>query len=411
MDFIALRRDLHHRAQKGWCEYYATARAWQLCAQAGFEVKPFTPKTELLGYPTDEEVAQAKADAVAWGADAALVQSLDVTGLVAEKRFGPGPVVVMRFDMDAVEVSEAQKDHRPADAGWASVSEGVCHSCGHDGHTAIGCGLAALVGEKVPQWRGALRLLFQPAEEGVRGGKAMAEAGLVDDADYFIALHLGLGLPLGSVVTATDGFLSTLKFDAAFEGVPAHAGGAPEEGKNALLASCTAALGLHAIAPHSGGATRVNVGRLEAGEGRNVIAPKALLKAEVRGDSGEIVDYLYRRAQQVLQGAALTQGVSVECRVVGQSVGSFSDPALSDVARRAAEAVGFEGVIQKRHMSGSDDAAWLMNRTRERGGLATYLGLGASNTAGHHQSTFDFDERCLEQGAQWLYALLEELMN
>lgn len=411
MDFIALRRDLHHRAQKGWCEYYATARAWQLCAQAGFEVKPFAPKTELLGYPSVGEVAQAKADAVAWGADAALVQSLDVTGLVAEKRFGPGSVVVMRFDMDAVEVSEAKKGHRPADEGWASAREGVCHSCGHDGHTAIGCGLAALVAQKAPLWRGTLRLLFQPAEEGVRGGKAMAEAGLVDDADYFIALHLGLGLPLGSVVTATDGFLSTLKFDATFEGVPAHAGGAPEEGKNALLASCTAALGLHAIAPHSGGATRVNVGRLEAGEGRNVIAPKALLKAEVRGDSGEIVDYLYRRAQQVLQGAALTQGVSVDCRVVGQSVGSFSDPALSDVARRAAEALGFEGVIEKRHMSGSDDAAWLMNRTRERGGLATYLGLGASNIAGHHQSTFDFDERCLEQGAQWLYTMLEELMN
>lgn len=412
MDPISLRRDFHRHAQTGWCEFYASARALELCRVAGFDARPFSPVSDLLGRPTAEALQRAKEQAKEWGAPADLVDELgDVTGVVAQRSFGPGPVAVLRFDIDAVDVTECRdKSHRPAAEGWDALQDGVAHACGHDGHTALGIVLAELIDRRTPRWHGRVRLLFQPAEEGVRGGKAMAEAGLVDDADWFIALHLGLWMKSGTAVCGTDGFLSTLKFDLTYKGVPAHAGGAPQEGQNALLAACHAAVGLHGLPRHGEGATGVNVGRLEAGEGRNVVAPNALLKGEVRGANQKVLDEMVRRARAVAEGAAVMQGVDCHFEVVGQSVGSFSDTGLSLLAKEAAQQAGFDTLVDKRQMTGSDDAAWLMNACRARGGQAVYLGLGADNCAGHHQSTFDFDERCLARGAEWLYNLLDKLL-
>lgn len=107
---------------------------------------------------------------------------------------------------------------------------------------------------------GKIRLLFQPAEEGVRGGYAMMKAKLVDDADYFLTLHLGTDRPTGVVCDGNSKFLCTTKFDAEFTGVGAHAGAEPQKGSNDLLAAAaTTALNLHAIAPSSDGVTRINV--------------------------------------------------------------------------------------------------------------------------------------------------------
>ena len=112
---------------------------------------------------------------------------------------------------------------------------------------------------------------FQPAEEGTRGARAMVAAGALDDVDYFTAIHIGTGVPAGTVICGSDNFMATTKFDVNFTGVAAHAGGKPEDGRNALLAAAQAALALHSIAPHSEGASRVNVGVMQAGSGRNVV--------------------------------------------------------------------------------------------------------------------------------------------
>lgn len=127
-------------------------------------------------------------------------------------------------------------------------------------HTAIGLGLAHVLKQYAAQLNGVIKLIFQPAEEGTRGARAMVAAGVVDDVDYFTAIHIGDRRAGGTVVCGGDNFMATTKFDVQFSGVAAHAGGKPEDGRNALLAAAQAALGLHAIPPHSAGASRVNVG-------------------------------------------------------------------------------------------------------------------------------------------------------
>ena len=115
--------------------------------------------------------------------------------------------------------------------------------------------------------------------------------------------------------------MATTKFDAHFTGTAAHAGAKPEDGHNALLAAAQATLALHAIAPHSEGASRVNVGVMQAGSGRNVVPASALLKVETRGASDIAINqYVFDRAQQAIQGAATMYGVGVETRLMGCSL-------------------------------------------------------------------------------------------
>ncbi|MDI6937013.1 amidohydrolase, partial [Serratia sp. Se-PFBMAAmG] len=154
------------------------------------------------------------------------------------------------------------------------------------------------------QLSGTIKIIFQPAEEGVRGAKAMVAAGVVDDVDLFTAIHLGTGVPAGEIVCGSDSFLATTKLDVNFTGVGAHAGGKPEEGRNALLAAAQATLALHNLPQHSGGVARVNVGVLQAGSGRNVVPDYALMKVETRGVSNQVNDDIYQQALRVISGAA-----------------------------------------------------------------------------------------------------------
>ena len=151
---------------------------------------------------------------------------------------------------------------------------------------------------------------------------------------------------------------------------------------------------MHAIAPHSKGAARINVGQLHAGSGRNIIADSALLRLETRGATADINGYLESRALEVLKGAAAMQGVSVSIERVGAASACAASPEL--VEKIASCLAGYSGITQlARHditPAGSEDATSLMTRVMERGGQATYMIFGADLAAGHHHACFDFDE-------------------
>lgn len=394
---ILYRRDIHKYAESGWTEFRTTAKIAEALKGCSFTIRfggELFNEGDVLGRSIDETAEKKRA--ASQGADPEILNRIGrFTGLSAELDTGrPGPVTAMRFDIDAVDVQEsAEACHRPAKEGFSSVTPGVMHACGHDAHSAIGIVLARLLDAEKEKLCGKIRFLFQPAEEGVRGGYAMTQAGLVDDADNFIALHLGLGLPTGTLFGATEGFLCTTKFDAYFEGTAAHAGGEPECGRNALLAAAAAALNLHAIAPHSEGASRLNVGVLRAGEGRNVVPPNAYMKVETRGATQKIAKYVYDRAMEVISGAAAMYGVKSSVIKMGESPTASCSKELAEVIAEAGRSVPGAHVMDgPRHMGGSDDACWMMNRAEERGGKATYIGVGSNNKAGHHNGRFDIDE-------------------
>ncbi|MGU0043371.1 amidohydrolase [Escherichia coli] len=357
-------------------------------------------ESSRMGLPDELTLQREFERARQQGALAQWIAVLKVVSLVSSPPWIPvaRPVMAFRVDMDALDLSEEQDvSHRPYRDGFASCNAGMMHACGHDGHTAIGLGLAHTFKQFESGLHGVIKLIFQPAEEGTRGARAMVDAGVVDDVDYFTAVHIGTGVPAGTVVCGSDNFMATTKFDAHFTGTAAHAGAKPEDGHNALLAAAQATLALHAIAPHSEGASRVNVGVMQAGSGRNVVPASALLKVETRGASDVINQYVFDRAQQAIQGAATMYGVGVETRLMGAATASSPSPQwVAWLQSQAAQVAGVNQAIERVEApAGSEDATLMMARVQQHQGQASYVVFGTQLAAGHHNEKFDFDEQVL----------------
>lgn len=412
----AWRREFHQYPEMGWSEYRTTARLAELLNPIADKL---LPGREFLHrgfiYDRDVNVAVAQARATALGASERWLQWLGpLPGLMAIIDSGkPGPCIALRCDLDALLVNESRDaDHEPQRAGFESCYPGTMHACGHDGHMAIALGVAHLLAARRGRWRGQFVLIAQPAEEGCRGGRAVAESGALDGIDQLLAFHLGMGVPSGTLVVAPHGFLATSKFDVQFKGLAAHASLAPEQGRNALAAACQAVSQMLAIPQHSAGTTRVNVGALESSGSRNVIPAEAIVRGEVRGSDDQINQYLMDAVRHVVEGVALSYQVSATLKLAGESCTINQSPLLAAKAQALAEQSGlFAQVVESWDFSASEDASWLLRRVQEQGGQALYLLFGADLAAGHHSARFDFDEQSLWPAASYLAALVEQLSN
>jgi aminobenzoyl-glutamate utilization protein A len=411
-----IRRDLHEHAEAGWKEFRTTALVAEELEERDFEVylgPEAVNEAERLGVPSDDEIEAAVRRAREEGAPEEYLDRMEgITGAVAVKTYGDGsgPVVGVRVDMDALERSEAgDDDHRPAREGWASVHPNEMHACAHDGHTAIGLGIARELDEK-GDFDGTVKLFFQPAEEGGRGGKPMSETAHLDDVEYMLALHLGLGKETGTVVASYERPLANAKVDATFEGEPAHAGGEPNAGRNALQAASAAIQNLYAIPRHADGPTRINVGQVHSPNPQNIIAERVTMRVEVRGRTAELNEYMLERANRVLDGAAQMHDVDVSTSLYGKTTTFVGDEELVETVTDAAAAVdGVTEVVDHHDFGGSEDASFLIRKVQENGGKGIYLGIGASNVAGHHTAYFDIDEDALDVGVGAVVATLAEL--
>ncbi|QLO24916.1 M20 family metallo-hydrolase [Klebsiella michiganensis] len=405
------RRDFHLHAESCWLEFRTASKVAEVLDGLGYQLalgRDVIDADSRMGLPDEETLAQAFQRARAQGAPERWLPAFEggFAGVVATLDTGrPGPTLAFRVDMDALDLNELHDDsHRPHRDRFASCNDGMMHACGHDGHTAIGLGLAHVLKEYAAQLNGTIKLIFQPAEEGTRGARAMVTAGVLDDVDYFTAIHIGTGVPSGTVVCGGDNFMATTKFDVLFSGVAAHAGGKPEDGRNALLAAAQAALALHAIAPHSAGASRVNVGVMQAGTGRNVVPSSARLKVETRGETDVINQYVFERAKQAIAGAATMYEARYQLQLMGAATSSAPSPAWVDYLRQqTAQVPGVKQAVDRiAAPAGSEDATLMMARVQERGGLASYMIFGTELSAGHHNEKFDFDENVMTLAVETL---------
>ena len=175
-ELVRIRRDLHRCPETGWLEMRTTAILAKALRAMGYETytgRAVCKEGARLGLP-DEAILAAHAErALAQGApEDELTQDVRAgyTGVVAVLRCGEGATLAMRFDIDALPMAECpQETHRPTREGFASVNPGMMHACGHDGHAAIGLGVARILAAHRDALRGTVKLIFQPAEEGVRG--------------------------------------------------------------------------------------------------------------------------------------------------------------------------------------------------------------------------------------------------
>lgn len=409
---INIRRQLHQNPEEGWSEFTTTAFLVTTLRGYGYDVltgrKVVAPEA-CLG--REESVVKAGLErARRNGVSEELLSEMEeLTGCVAVLDTGrPGPTLAIRFDIDCVPVTECTDDtHVPAKEGFISKNPGFMHACGHDAHMSMGLAVAHWVMDNKDKLSGKIKILFQPAEEGVRGAAGMAASGILDDCDYFLGSHVAMSAKSGEIATNLYGYLCTTKLDVTFHGKPAHAGACPQEGRNALTAAANATVQMMGISRHSGGMTRINVGQLIAGEGRNVIPSKAVMKLEVRGETGEINQYMVDQVTNICKGIAVSFGVTYEMRKMGEAVDLTADQELVDILNAAGRATPGITVVDKAlNFGGSEDATILARRVQAHGGKAAFFLWGSDRPSGHHTSTFDIKESDLDPALEvWTHII------
>jgi len=417
---VTWRRQLHKCPQPAWLEYYATGVIAEKLSAWGYTLslgKNVIDPEKLILSPNAEKHNEEYQRALKFGVKEKFIAGAKggLTGVVAVlKGDRPGPTVAFRFDIDSNEVCEASDSgHRPACEGFASQNPGYAHMCGHDAHTAMGLLLARYFSENREAVKGTIKFIFQPNEENLSGAAAMVAAGIVDDVDYLLSGHVGTSVKqIGQIAINVNNIYPVSRFEVAFRGRASHAAIRPDEGKNALLGACVAVTNLYAIARHGNGASRVNVGTIEAGTDWNVIADRASFWLETRGATDEINNYMVSKAKEILQGAAIMYGLELEIKPAAVACGGINSPELVVLGSKVAQSLpSVKQVLLEAGLNGSEDFTVMMQRVQSRGGKAMFVLYGTPTGGGHHNAAFDIDEMVIANGAKFLAAIHKKIME
>ena len=324
-----------------------------------------------------------------------------VVGLLSGRR--TGPTVLLRFDMDALPVNEEN------DVEYRSHSPGLMHACGHDGHMAMGLGIAHMLARRRHELAGNLKFVFQPAEEGLGGAFAMIADGVLQDPrpDVALAMHLWNHIPLGQVrVTPGACMASSSVFTLTVKGKGGH-GAAPHKSIDPVLAAAHIVAALQSIVSRNIDpldSVVVTIGEFSAGSTFNVIPEEALLKGTVRSYDADIHRLIYRRILEMARNMATAFGCEASMETVAIVPAVVNDAQVVEVVRAvAANIVGSENVIGGRDMA-SEDMGHILEEVP-----GCYFFIGSRNEeAGyhysHHHPRFNFDERAMITGAATMAA-------
>jgi carboxylate-amine ligase len=310
-------------------------------------------------------------------------------------------VVALRADIDALPMSEDSGES------FASEVDGVCHSCGHDGHTAMLLGGAELlVADPPPR---PVRLIFQPAEETMPGGALdCVREGVVEGVDRILALHCDPHRRVGEVGVTAGGITSSnAKLRVTARGAGGHTA-RPHETQDVVHALATVATGLPTVLsrrvdPRSG--TVLTWGAIRAGgDAPNVIPDSGHLLGTLRSADRDVWARVEPLVREAVDQLAAPYGVGVELEYTQGVPPVVNDDECADLAARAVESVlGPEGVGPAEQSSGGEDFAWY---TEEVPGVYLRLGVwdGRSEETDLHHPKFVLDEAALIHGARILDA-------
>ncbi|MCL2170109.1 MAG: amidohydrolase [Defluviitaleaceae bacterium] len=423
-ELAAFRRDFHKHPELAWTEFRTTAIIATELEKAGFEIligEEAICGNYMKNVPADEVLAACTKRAISQGADPRFVDAMAggktaLVGVLDTKK--PGPVVALRFDTDALPITESSHpDHPPVKAGYVSINPGIMHSCAHDGHAAIGIGMAMILSQLKNELTGVIKLIFQPAEEGVQGGAVgIIKKGIVDDADFMLSFHMGLHSAESTIYCETNDFKATTKYDINFHGKSAHAGANPEDGKSALIAAAAATLALNSIPRHSKGASRIHIGVLNSGTASNIVPDHAYLEIETRGETTEINEFMKANLYRILDGIAKAYDIQVNLDPAivetGEAISATCDPCLVSLTRATAKDLGiFEHIKPLAGLGGSEDYTFFMEHVQKKGGKATHFILPTKLSAKHHHPNFDIDDSMLWKGVAQLTLMTVKSQN
>jgi amidohydrolase len=334
------------------------------------------------------------------------------TGVVGTLKGGrPGPTLLIRFDMDALPIVEE------TGAAYASRQEGVMHACGHDGHMAIGLGVAQILSSKYQELPGTIVFIFQPAEEGQGGAERMIAEGILDDlgASRSLGLHIWnekplhwLGIAPGPVMAGSE------RFDIMIHGRGGH-GALPHLARDPILAASQLITACQSITsrsldPLESGVVSFTV--VQAGETWNVIPSSVRLEGTIRTFSEASRLIIIERMKDISIGICSAAGCQVELEFERITPPLVNETETTALAAEVAQQLFPEFEIDREHrVMGSEDMAFFMQEVP-----GCYLFIGSSNSARnldapHHNPLFDFDEKVLPIAAGLVAAVAWRLQE
>lgn len=334
------------------------------------------------------------------------------TGVIAMiEGVKPGRTVMLRFDMDALPIQEQ------TGAEYASENPGVMHACGHDGHTAVGLTVARMLQSRREELPGAIKLVFQPAEEGLGGAESMIADGVLQNPkpDLAIGLHLWndhplgwMGISSGPVMAAGEIFLVRIT------GKGGHAA-IPNQVVDPVVTSAQVVVALQSIVSRNISPLKtgvVSVATIHAGETFNVIPPVVELKGTIRTFDPDVRQQVIERFQQVVTGVASAMGCHADIDMKPLAPAVVNTDWVTKAVQSAAKALfpGSELETDYRTM-GSEDMAFFL---QEVPGCFFFVGSGnpeKSLNAPHHHPRFDFDEDVLPRAAALMASAAMELLT
>ena len=351
------------------------------------------------------------------------------TGVVGVLKGGkPGPVVLLRADMDALPVPERNDlPFRSTAVGEYNGEEvPVMHACGHDSHVAILLGVARILAELRDDLPGTVKFVFQPAEEGAPkgeqgGAELMIAEGVLENphVDAAFALHISAVHEAGRIgLAAGPRYASVDDFKIVVHGVQAH-GASPWMGVDSIVVAAQIVNALQTIVSRNLELIEqpgvVTVGSIHGGLRSNIIPETVEMVGTIRALDQDMRELIHQRVREIATGVAESMGASAEVHIPWSSSYpiTYNDPALAAEMRPVLEAVaGPEGVETVKPITAAEDFSFIAN---EVPGL--YISLGGmppgtpkEQVAAHHTSDFHIDESGFDVGVRALATMAWQYM-
>jgi amidohydrolase len=362
---VATRRDVHAHPELGFEETRTAALAADRLRTLGYEVTTGVGKT----------------------------------GVVALQAEGGGRCVLLRADMDALPVEEANA------VPYRSKHAGKMHACGHDGHVAIGLEVARRLAAL--RLAGTVKFAFQPAEEASNGAQAMIADGVLNApaVDAAFGIHLWNDLPVGTVGIMPGAIMASVdQFEIEIHGRGGHAA-APHQTIDSVLVAAHVVTGLQTLvarrrSPLEPGV--VSVTEVHAGRAFNVIPARADLRGTVRTFGGRFWEEAPRMVEETAQGIAAAFGARADVHYRRLSGPLVNDERLTALMRDvAAELLGAANVKHGVRTMGGEDMSFFLDKVP---GCFAFVGSApqSGGASPHHSPTFDIDEESLVIGTELL---------
>ncbi|MEO0545488.1 MAG: M20 aminoacylase family protein [Pseudomonadota bacterium] len=360
-----------------------------------------------LLYDVEETAAYVAEKLRAFGVDE-IVEQVGRTGVVAVikgRKSDSGRVVGMRADMDALPIVEKR------DLPHKSKYEGKMHACGHDGHTAMLLGAAKYLAE-TRNFDGTAVVIFQPAEEGGAGGKAMCDDGMMDKfgIQEVYGLHNMPGLPVGEFAIRQGPIMAgTDEFTIDVEGTGAHAA-MPHKGTDPIIIATQMVQALQSIVSRNVDplmSAVVTVTAIHAGKAYNVIPQEAQFYGTIRTLDSEVRKLVHARMKTLIEGIAAAHDAKVKIHIKEGYPVTFNHADQTDFAADVArEVVGDARVnVDQLPVMGGEDFSYMLE---ERPGAFIFMGNG--DTAGLHHEEYDFNDEAIPTGSSYWARIVERAM-